>query len=192
MIREIRTALLMLLTLTVLTGIVYPLIVTGLGQALFPRQASGSVISTGGRAIGSSLIGQSFTDPRYFWGRPSATSPPYNAAASAGSNLGPTNPALLDSARARIARLQHADPGNSDPIPVDLVTSSASGLDPDISPAAAFYQAGRIARARGLDETQVRNLVIQSTEPRQFGLLGEARVNVLRLNLALDALSGAP
>ena len=192
MIREIRTALLMLLTLTVLTGIVYPLIVTGLGQALFPHQASDSVISTGGRAIGSSLIGQSFTDPRYFWGRPSATSPPYNAAASAGSNLGPTNPALLDSARARIARLQHADPGNSDPMPVDLVTSSASGLDPDLSPAAAFYQAGRIARARGLDETQVRNLVIQSTEPRQFGLLGEARVNVLRLNLALDALSGAP
>ena len=189
MTREIRTTVLMLLVLAVVTGILYPLIVTGLGQALFPRQAVGSVISIGGREIGSSLIGQRFTDPRYFWGRPSATNPPYSPGLSTGSNLGPTNPALLDSVRARVARLKRADPANSVPVPVDLVTSSASGLDPDISPAAALYQVRRVARARGLDEARVRDLVVRNVEPRQLGLLGEARVNVLRLNLALDALS---
>lgn len=188
---EAGTALLMLLVLTVITGILYPLVVTGIGHAIFAQRAHGSVVWVGGRESGSSLIGQSFTDLRYFWGRPSATSPPYNPKLSGGSNLGPTNLALSDSVRARIARLRAADPGNHDPVPIDLVTSSASGLDPDISPAAALYQVGRVARARGLDEAQLRNLVVRNIEPRQLGLFGEARVNVLRLNLALDALSGA-
>ena len=187
---HIRPALMMLLILTVLTGLIYPLAVTGLAQLLFPHQANGSLIVHDGKVIGSELIGQYFDKPEYFWSRPSATSPfPYNAAASGGSNLGPTNPALIDAVKTRVAALQAADPGNELPIPVDLVTASGSGLDPHISPAAALYQVKRVARARGLDENTVRTLVAQHTEGRQFGLLGERRVNVLQLNLALDGLS---
>jgi K+-transporting ATPase ATPase C chain len=184
----IRTSILMLAVMTGITGIVYPLGVTLLSRVLFHDKAEGSITRVNGRAVGSSLIGQSFTNPRYFWGRPSATSPPYNAAASTGSNLGPSNPALGDSVRARIERLRRADPGNAEPIPVDLVTSSGSGLDPHISPAAALYQVPRVSRLRGLDETVVRSLVRRFLEPRTFGLLGEPRVNVLKLNLALDGL----
>jgi K+-transporting ATPase ATPase C chain len=187
---QIRPALTMLLLLTVLTGLVYPLAVTGLAQLLFPDQANGSLIVREGRVIGSRLIGQYFDKPEYFWSRPSATAPfPYNAAASGGSNLGPTNPVLIEAVNARVAALRAADPGNDLPIPVDLVTASGSGLDPHISPAAAQYQAKRVARARSLDESTVQTLVAQHTEGRQFGLLGERRVNVLQLNLALDALS---
>jgi potassium-transporting ATPase KdpC subunit len=186
-LRQLRPALLVLLLLTVLTGVVYPLLVTGIAQAVFPFQANGSLVSAGDKTVGSALIGQSFDDPRYFWGRLSATAPyPYNAAGSSGSNLGPTNPALVDEVKARIAALQAADPGNTQPIPVDLVTSSGSGLDPDISIAAALYQAARVARARDLDESMVRQLIAQNTTGRQLGILGEPRVNVLRLNLALD------
>lgn len=186
---QIRPALTMLLLLTVLTGLVYPLAVTGLAQLLFPDQANGSLIVREGRVIGSRLIGQFFDKPEYFWSRPSATAPfPYNAAASGGSNLGPTNPVLIEAVNARVAALRAADPGNDLPIPVDLVTASGSGLDPHISPAAAQYQAKRVARARSLDESTVQTLVAQHTEGRQFGLLGERRVNVLQLNLALDAL----
>jgi len=186
---QIRPALTMLLLLTVLTGLVYPLAVTGLAQLLFPDQANGSLIVREGRVIGSRLIGQYFDKPEYFWSRPSATAPfPYNAAASGGSNLGPTNPVLIEAVNARVAALRAADPGNDLPIPVDLVTASGSGLDPHISPAAAQYQAKRVARARSLDESTVQTLVAQHTEGRQFGLLGERRVNVLQLNLALDAL----
>ncbi len=187
---QIRPALTMLLILTVLTGLVYPLSVTGLAQVFFPEQANGSLIVHNGQVVGSKLIGQYFDKPEYFWSRPSATSPfPYNAAASSGSNLGPTNPALLDAVKARVAALRAVDPGNDSPIPVDLVTASGSGLDPHISPAAALYQVKRVARARGLDESTVHTLVTQHTEGRQFGLLGERRVNVLQLNLSLDALS---
>jgi potassium-transporting ATPase KdpC subunit len=187
---QIRPALTMLLLLTVLTGLVYPLSVTGLAQVFFPDQANGSLIVREGKVIGSKLIGQHFDRPEYFWSRPSATAPfPYNAAASGGSNLGPTNPALIEAVKARVAALRAADPGNDVPIPVDLVTASGSGLDPHISPAAALYQVSRVAHARNLDETVVRNLLVQHTEGRQFGLLGERRVNVLELNLALDALS---
>jgi len=187
---QIRPALTMLLILTVLTGLVYPLSVTGLAQFFFPEQANGSLIVHNGKVIGSKLIGQYFDKPEYFWSRPSATSPfPYNAAASSGSNLGPTNPALLEAVRARVAALRAVDPGNDSPIPVDLITASGSGLDPHISPAAALYQVKRVARARGLDENTVHTLVTQHTEGRQFGLLGERRVNVLQLNLSLDALS---
>ncbi len=186
---QIRPALTMLLLLTVLTGLVYPLAVTGLAQLLFPDQANGSLIVREGRVIGSRLIGQYFDKPEYFWSRPSATAPfPYNAAASGGTNLGPTNPVLIEAVNARVAALRAADPGNDLPIPVDLVTASGSGLDPHISPAAAQYQAKRVARARSLDESTVQTLVAQHTEGRQFGLLGERRVNVLQLNLALDAL----
>ena len=178
----------LLLIFTVLTGLIYPLVITGIAQLVFPRQANGSLIVANGQTAGSSLIGQPFDDPRYFWSRLSATSPyPYNAAASSGSNLGPTNPALLDEVKARIAALKAADPGNTQPIPVDLVTSSGSGLDPDISVAAALYQLPRVARLRGLSETAVRSLVDQSTQGRVLGFLGEPRVNVLELNLALDA-----
>jgi K+-transporting ATPase ATPase C chain len=188
--KQIRPALTMLLILTVLTGLVYPLAVTGLAQLFFPEQANGSLIVHNGKVIGSKLIGQYFDRPEYFWSRPSATSPfPYNAAASSGSNLGPTNQALIEAVKARVAALRAADPGNDSPIPVDLVTASGSGLDPHISPAAALYQLKRVARARGLDENQVKGLVARYTEGRQFGLLGERRVNVLQLNLALDALS---
>jgi potassium-transporting ATPase KdpC subunit len=190
MIKQIRPALLSLLLLTLLTGAVYPAVVTGLAQVLFPHQANGSLIVAGGQVVGSELIGQPFDSPRYFWGRPSATAPyPYNAAASAGSNLGPTNPALVDAVAGHIRALRAADPGNLQPIPVDLVTASASGLDPDISPAAALYQAPRVARARGLDENALRQLVNQYTVGRQLGILGEPRVNVLELNLALDRQS---
>lgn len=186
---HLKPVVLMLLVWTVLTGIVYPSLVTGLGQLLFPRQANGSLIERDGRALGSRWIGQAFADPKYFWGRPSATSPfPYNAGASSGSNQGPTNPALIDAVESRVRALRQADPYNHAPIPVDLVTASASGLDPHISPAAAQYQIGRIARARHLREETVRQLVARCTEGRQFGLLGEPRVNVLCLNLALDGL----
>jgi K+-transporting ATPase ATPase C chain len=187
---QIRPALTMLLILTVVTGLVYPLAVTGLAQLFFPDQANGSLIVHNGKVIGSKLIGQYFDKSEYFWSRPSATSPfPYNAAASGGSNLGPTNPALIEAVKARVAALRAADPGNDSPIPVDLVTASGSGLDPHISPAAALYQVKRVARARGVDEGTVMVLVEQYTEGRQFGLLGERRVNVLQLNLALDTLS---
>jgi len=182
-----RPAIVSFAMLTLMTGIIYPLVVTGLAQALFPHQANGGMMVKGKQALGSELIGQPFDDPKYFWGRLSATSPfPYNAAASSGSNLGPLNPDLVRAARARINALRVADPGNTAPIPVDLVTASASGLDPHTSVAAALYQVPRVARARGLGEDQVRSLVVQFTEGRQFGLLGEPRVNVLKLNLALD------
>jgi K+-transporting ATPase ATPase C chain len=172
-----------------LTGIAYPLVVTGISQGLMPVQANGSLIIKDGKPVGSGLIGQSFSDPKYFWSRPSATGPtPYNAAASSGSNQGPTNPALLDAVKARVQALRDADPGNQQPVPVDLVTASASGLDPHISPAAAEYQLARVARVRNLDPDAVRKLVAEHTEGRQFGIFGEPRVNVLELNLALDAL----
>lgn len=175
--------------LGVLTGALYPLVVTGIARAVFPAEASGSILRREGRIVGSSLIGQSFTGARYFWSRPSATTPqPYNGTASTGSNLGPLNPALADAVRARIAALRAVDPGNAVPIPVDLVTASASGLDPHISVAAAEYQAARVARERGLDVARVRALIAAHQEGRLLGLLGEPRVNVLELNLALDAL----
>ena len=184
---QIRPALAMLLLLTVLTGLVYPLTVTWLAQVFFPDQANGSLIVREGKVMGSTLIGQHFDRPEYFWSRPSATAPfPYNAAASGGSNLGPTNPALIEAVKARVAAVRAADPGNHLPIPVDLVTASGSGLDPHISPAAAQYQIKSVARARGLDEAAVRDLVVQHTQGRQLGVLGEPRVNVLLLNLALD------
>ena len=186
----VKPAVVMFAVLTVLTGLVYPLTVTGLAQFLFPHQANGSLIVRDGKIIGSELIGQYFDAPEYFWGRPSATSPvPYNAAASSGSNLGPTNPMLAEAVKARIAALIAADPGNEAPIPVELVMASASGLDPHISPASAAYQAGRVARARGLEQAVVRQLITQHTEGRQLGFLGERRVNVLLLNLALDKIN---
>lgn len=183
---QLRPALVTLLFFTVLTGLLYPLAVTGLAQAIFPVQANGSLITRNGRTLGSELIGQPFDEPRYFWGRPSAAG--YNAAASSGSNLGPTNPALAEAVQARIAALRAADPTNTAPIPADLVTTSASGLDPQISVAAANYQLARVAQARGLPETQVKALVEKYTEGRQFFILGEPRVNVLLLNLALDGI----
>lgn len=192
MLRQIRASLVVLAALTVLTGIAYPLLVTGVAQALFPDKATGSLLFREGRLYGSRLIGQSFDDPRYFWGRLSATADAngkalaYNAGASAGSNLGPTNPALLDEVKARVDALKAADPENTAPIPVDLVTSSGSGLDPEISPAAALYQVARVARARGVDAARVQALVDAHTAGRQLGVLGEERVNVLELNLALD------
>lgn len=187
MAKLIRSAIVMLLLMTVLTGLLYPLLVTGLAQVLFPSEANGSLIVKDGRPIGSTLIGQSFDDPKYFWGRPSATTPqPNNGLSSGGSNLGPTNPALADAVKQRMDALHAADPGNRTPVPVDLVTASASGLDPDISLAAADYQVERVAKARGLSDTQVKAMVDAATSGRQFGLLGEPRVNVLKLNLALD------
>lgn len=190
MFTELRPAFLVLVVMSLLTGIVYPLVVTGVAQVTMPAQANGSLIERDGKAVGSRLIGQPFDDPKYFWSRPSATSPyPYNAANSGGSNLGPLNPALTDAVAARIKALREADPGNTAPVPVDLVTSSGSGLDPDISPAAAAYQVARVARARGLTEAEVRALVARYTRGRQLGFLGEPRVNVLELNLALDAAS---
>jgi K+-transporting ATPase ATPase C chain len=186
--KKLVTAVLIFLVLTVLTGLLYPLAVTGIAQLVFPHQANGSLIEKDGKAVGSELIGQPFTGPTYFWGRPSATTPAYNAAASTGSNLGPTNPALLDRVKADVERIQRAHPGKG-PVPVDLVTTSASGLDPHISPAAAFYQVERVAAARGLDPSAVRHLVEEHVEGRTFGILGEPRVNVLELNLALEARS---
>lgn len=185
----LRPAILSLLLLSLVTGLVYPVVVTGIGAALFSDQAGGSQLRVNGQVVGSALIGQAFSDPKYFWSRPSATGPvPYNGAVSSGSNLGPSNPALHQAVAERIATLRAADPDNLAPVPVDLVTASGSGLDPDISPAAAEYQAARVARVRGLALDSVRALVARHTEGRQFGLLGEPRVNVLRLNLALDAL----
>ena len=188
MFREyIKPALLSFLVLTIITGIIYPLFITGIAQALFPSQANGSLIYRNGKVVGSSLIGQPFDDPKYFWGRISATSPQYNASSSSGSNIGPTNPALIDEINGRIKALKAADPQNSNLIPVDLVTSSASGLDPHISLAAAHYQIARIARLRGLSEDTVKAIVKQHTYSRLLGLIGEPVVNVLELNLALDA-----
>jgi K+-transporting ATPase ATPase C chain len=187
---QIRPALVVLALLTLVTGVAYPLIVTGLAQGVFPAQANGSLILRDGKPVGSGLIGQPFDDPKYFWGRLSATAPfPYNAGASSGSNLGPINPALHAAAKGRIDALREADPGNQAPVPVDLVTASGSGLDPDISPAAAFYQVQRVARARHLYEERVRELVHTHIRHRQLGVLGEPRVNVLRLNLALDGMT---
>jgi potassium-transporting ATPase KdpC subunit len=190
MVSHFKSALIMFLLLTFLTGIAFPLLVTGLSQLIFPRQANGSLIKDDtGNVVGSALIGQAFQSPNYFWGRPSATSPyPYNAGASSGSNLGPTNPALLDVAKARIDALQAADPDNKAAIPIDLITASASGLDPHISPAAAEYQVSRIARLRHIAPEKLRELVQSHTEGRQWGLFGEPRVNVLALNLALASV----
>lgn len=187
----IRPALVSFALLSALTGAAYPLLVTGIAQGLFPAQARGSLIERDGKQVGSALIGQSFSDAKYFWGRPSATGPmANNASASSGSNLGPLNPALTDAVKGRIEALRAADPGNAAPVPVDLVTTSASGLDPHISVAAALYQAGRVARVRNLTAAQVRALIDRHTEGRLFGFIGEPRVNVLLLNLALDATRG--
>lgn len=186
--RILRACLGTFLMLTIITGVAYPLFVTGVGRIVFPSQATGSVIERDGRAVGSALLGQPFTRPGYFWGRSSATAPqPYNGAASTGTNLAPTNPTLAGAVAARVAALRAADPGNAAPVPVDLVTASGSGLDPDISPAAAEYQVARVARARGWTPTRVRTLVADHTQGRLLGILGEPRVNVLELNLALDA-----
>jgi K+-transporting ATPase ATPase C chain len=186
---QIRPAIVSLILFTLITGGLYPLTVTGIAQLVFPRQANGSLIVRNGKTLGSELIGQPFDDPKYFWGRLSATGDyPYNAAASSGSNYGPLNPALFARVRARISALHAVDPGNTQPIPVDLVTASGSGLDPDISIAATMYQLPRVARVRGLPESSVIALVNRFTAGRQFGFLGEPRINVLRLNLALDGI----
>jgi K+-transporting ATPase ATPase C chain len=188
MFSQFRPALVMLILMTAITGAIYPAVVTGIAQVIFPSQANGSLIEHGGKAVGSALIGQPFGDARYFWPRPSATSPyPNNASSSSGSNQGPLNPALTEAVEGRIKALREADPENKAPVPVDLVTASGSGLDPHISPAAADYQAARVAKARSLDPAKVKALVAAHTEGRQLGFLGEPRVNVLRLNLALDA-----
>ena len=190
---ELRPALVLLLVLTLLTGVAYPLLVTVIAQVALPAQADGSWVRSGDAIVGSRLIGQSYRDPRYFWGRPSATTPfPYNASLSSGSNFGPMNPALLDSTRARLAALRAADTTATALVPVDLVTASASGLDPEISPAAAEYQVARIARARHLDVERLRALVRRHTKGRTLDLLGEPRVNVLELNLALDEENARP
>lgn len=192
MMSQIRTAIVLFVLLSAVTGLVYPLAVTGVAQGLFPAKANGSLILSRGRPVGSELVGQPFQDPKYFWGRLSATPDyPYNAASSSGSNLGPSNPVLVDAAKDRIEALHKVDPGNRAAVPVDLVTASASGLDPHISIAAARFQLARVARARALSEEEVGRLVDQFTEPRQLGLLGEPRVNVLALNLALDKLSAS-
>lgn len=189
--RTLRPALSLFVLLTLITGVAYPLIVTGLAQVLSPDAANGSLVTVGGKAVGSSLIGQSFSAPTYFWGRPSATTPmPNNGLASGGSNLGSNNPALLDAVKARIDALKAADPGNAQPVPVDLVTASGSGLDPEISLAAARYQAARVARARGLPTAQVEALIEAQAQRPWLGVVGEPRVNVLLLNLALDRLGG--
>jgi len=188
MLKQLRPAIISFLLLSLLTGIAYPLLVTGISQVAMSNQANGSLILKDGKPAGSELIGQSFSGPKYFWGRPSATGPvPNNASASSGSNLGPTNPALMDAVKARVKALRDADPGNQQPVPVDLVTASGSGLDPHISPAAAEYQLARVAKVRNLNPDALRNLVAAHTEGRQFDILGEPRVNVLKLNLALDA-----
>ena len=187
MLTHIRPALVSLVLLTAITGVVYPALVTAIGQLVFSRQANGSLIVKDGKPVGSTLIGQPFDDPKYFWGRPSATSPfGYNAGASGGSNLSPTNADLIKTVQERVDALKAADPGNTAPVPVDLVAASGSGLDPHISPAAALYQLGRVAKARKMSASDVRALVDRHTEGRQLGFLGEPRVNVLALNLALD------
>jgi K+-transporting ATPase ATPase C chain len=191
MLKEFKPAFVLLLVFTLLTGVLYPAVVTGIGKLLFARQAGGSLVERDGRVVGSELLGQAFSAPRYFWSRPSATGPmPNNGAVSSGSNQAATNPNLEAAVRERIATLRAADPGNDRPVPVDLVTASGSGLDPHISPAAAEYQLTRVARARGLDPDRVRTLVAEHTEGRTAGFLGEPRVNVLQLNLALDAQLG--
>ncbi len=190
MIKHLKPALILFLALSVLTGVVYPLVVTVLAQAIFPEKAEGSLLTNGkGKVIGSELIGQSFSEPRYFWGRPSATSPnAYNAAASGGSNLGVNNPALVDAVKARIEALKAVDPENKTPVPVDLITASGSGLDPHISIAAANYQINRVAKARHVSPEKLRALIEQNTQSREFGFLGEPTVNVLKLNLELDGV----
>jgi K+-transporting ATPase ATPase C chain len=186
-LRQLRTAIILIVLLTCVTGLLYPLAVTGVAQLVFPTRANGSLIQKNGKLVGSELIGQQFSDLKYFWGRLSATGPyAYNAGASSGSNYGPLNPALLAAVKKRVQDLKAADPQNSLPIPVDLVTASGSGLDPHISVAAAQYQISRVARARGMSEGTVRSLINQYTEGRQLGFFGEPRVNVLELNLALD------
>lgn len=191
MMKMLKSTLGLFLVLTLITGVAYPLVVTGIARLAMPGQASGSLIERDGKVVGSALLGQSYTDPRHFWGRPSATGPqPYNGAASTGSNLSPTNPALIEAIASRVQALRAADPANTAPVPVDLVTASGSGLDPHISPAAALYQVSRVAHARGMDEAKLRALVETHVEGRTFGLLGEPRVNVLKLNLALDASGG--
>ncbi|MDP2903587.1 MAG: potassium-transporting ATPase subunit KdpC [Methylovulum sp.] len=194
MVKHLKPAAMLLVIFTVLTGVVYPAVVTGLAQLMFPNQANGSLMAdSNGKATGSSLIGQPFSNPGYFWGRPSATAPfAYNAAASSGSNLGPTNPALMAAVKARIAALKAADPDNKTPIPVDLVTASGSGLDPHISPAAADYQLNRVAKARHIKPEELQVLVDANTESRQWGIFGEPRVNVLQLNLALAQIANKP
>ena len=188
MFKELRPAVIAFIVLTTITGVAYPLLVTAFAQ-LFPNQATGSVIEINGKAMGSALIGQPFSDPKYFWSRPSATSPqPYNGGASSGSNQGPTNKALAEAVTDRIKALREADPGNQKPVPADLVTASGSGLDPHINPNTARYQLSRVARTRKLPESQLSDLIAAHTESRTFGLFGEAHVNVVRLNLALDAL----
>lgn len=185
--KTFKPALLLFVLLSLITGLLYPLAVTAISRLVFPEQAAGSLLVQNGRPVGSKLIGQNFSDPKYFWGRLSATSPqPYNASASSGSNLGPLNPVLTDNIRARVEALHAADPDNHSPIPVDLVTASGSGLDPEISPAAAAYQSARVAQTRGMEKAKVDALIAQNTESRQFGFFGEPRVNVLKLNLALD------
>ncbi|HVJ21543.1 MAG TPA: potassium-transporting ATPase subunit KdpC [Polyangiaceae bacterium] len=188
MAQSLRPALILLFLLTVLTGVAYPLLVTAVAQAAFPSQTNGSLIEKDGKVLGSKLIGQPFDDPRYFWSRPSATTPAYNGGASSGSNLGPLNPALRAAVKARVEALRAADPGNAAPVPVDLVTASGSGLDPHISPAAALYQVKRVAERRGLAEQRLKDFVQLHVEGRQLGVLGEPVVNVLELNLALDQL----
>lgn len=190
MLKELRPALVMLGAFTLVTGAIYPAVVTGVAKGLFPSQAEGSLIQRNGQAVGSSLIGQTFSSPQYFWGRPSATGPmSHNASASSGSNQGPLHPALADAVKGRIEALKASDPQQTAPIPVELVTASGSGLDPHISPAAAAWQAPRVARERKLSPEQVQALIAQHTEARQLGVLGEPRVNVLELNLALDAVT---
>ncbi len=184
----VRPALVLFSLLTVLTGVIYPVAVTGIANVAFAANANGSLVTQGGRVVGSALVGQGFDQPKYLWGRLSGTTPGYNAASSSGSNYGPMNPALLDAVKARAAALHAADPANTRPIPVDLATASGSGLDPHITPAAADYQIARVARARGIDEARVRAVVATCTEGRSLGFLGEPRVNVLAVNLALDAL----
>ncbi len=189
MLRDLKPAVFIFIALTLLTGVAYPALVTGLAKLLFPAQANGSLIEKDGKIVGSALVGQPFSDPKYFWGRPSATAPmPYNGGASGGSNQGPLNPVLEDALKARIAALKDSDPAQTAAIPVDLVTASGSGLDPHISPAAARWQAPRVARLRGIPEARLLQLIDEHRAGRQFGFLGEPRVNVLALNLALDAL----